>query len=547
MPNFGAKILNTAVSSLSAQQAVIATTANNIANVNTPGYARRQAQLETRAGSSGSGIDVGSGVQVADVQRLSDKFLEGLLQTATGVKGQDQVKSDYLSRIDALFDLTGVQTTIGSSLNEFFSAANQVALNPSNVELRSNLISRGQDVATTITSAYNTIAAVQTELDQRLSTEIAAVSSISRQIAELNTKVAQRESGGSTAGDERDQRDVLLTKLAEKLSFQTVETADGMVNIFTPDGFPLVNAGSSRSLAVTTNPSFSAGSVPPSLGGGALSYVVFDYGSGGATPSHIDLTRTLKAGGGLIGGILQLRGYNTVTNTSAFQADGDLVAVASRIESMARTLLTNVNQTYLGADENGGVAGLQPSSGDLNGATPAPFGLFDFNYAGTKDVDGDGIPELSDLLTLSPSVDNFASRLSFAVTTPAGFAAARDVDATAGVTAFPTGDGRNASAIAALRTTSFSFSTGSFALSSTFDDLYSDTVNYVGNAKATAVSNLTVSKANLTIAANRRDEVSGVSLDEEFANLIKFQRAFQASAKMIGTAKDLLDQIVNLL
>jgi flagellar hook-associated protein 1 FlgK len=95
MTNFGAKILNNSVSALAAQQAVIATTANNIANVNTPGYVRRQAQLETRPGSISTGIDVGNGVQVGDVSRISDQFLESLVRGASGTMNQDQIKSDY--------------------------------------------------------------------------------------------------------------------------------------------------------------------------------------------------------------------------------------------------------------------------------------------------------------------------------------------------------------------------------------------------------------------------------------------------------------------
>jgi flagellar hook-associated protein 1 FlgK len=547
MTNFGAKILNNAVSSLAAQQAVIAATANNIANVNTPGYTRRQAVLETRPGSSGAGIDVGNGVQVGDVIRLSDKFLESLVRGASGTLNQDQIKNDYLTRIDALFDLTGIQATIGTSMNDFFSAANQVALDPASLELRSNLISRGEDLVTSIRSAFGTIAGVQTELDQRLGTEISLVNNLTTQIAALNVQVSQREASGQTAGSERDQRDVLLNRLAEKVSFQMVETSDGMVQISTSDGFPLVTNGSSRNLSVTTTPSFAPGTLPPSLGGGTLGYVVFDYGASSGTSSHVDLTRALKGGGGVIGGILQLRGYNAVTNTSAFQADGDLVAMASRIEAMTRTLLVNVNQTYLGGDENGGVAGLQPSSGDLNGNVPGPFGLFDFSFGGPKDLDGDGIPELTDLTGLSPAVDNFSSILTFGVSNPASFAAARDANATVGATSFAQGDGRNASAIAALRTQSFAFNAGTFSQTTTFEGVYNDLVNYVGNAKSTAEQNVNVSKASYNAAANRRDEVSGVSLDEEFANLIKYQRAFQASAKLVGTAKEMFDQITNLI
>jgi flagellar hook-associated protein 1 FlgK len=69
----------------------------------------------------------------------------------------------------------------------------------------------------------------------------------------------------------------------------------------------------------------------------------------------------------------------------------------------------------------------------------------------------------------------------------------------------------------------------------------------VGNAKNSAEINARVAEQNFNAASNRRDEVSAVSLDEEFANLIKYQKAFQASARMIKTAGELLDQIVSLI
>jgi flagellar hook-associated protein 1 FlgK len=69
----------------------------------------------------------------------------------------------------------------------------------------------------------------------------------------------------------------------------------------------------------------------------------------------------------------------------------------------------------------------------------------------------------------------------------------------------------------------------------------------MGNAKSAAQLEVDVANAMQSSAANKRDEFSAVSLDEEFANLIKYQKAFQASARMIKTAGELLDQIVSLI
>ena len=333
-----------------------------------------------------------------------------------------------------------------------------------------------------------------------------------------------------------------LERLSEKLSFNTLENADGSVMVTLTNGFALVNGSQARVLETTQNPSFASGSLPPSLSGGQLSYVVFDYGASG-TDAHIDLTGILSNGGGTVGGLLNIRGVNDAGNSSAFDGEGTLISLASRVESITRTLLVNMNQTYQGPDRDGATIGWQPSSGDLDGNVPAVFGLFDFQFSGTKDDDGDGRPELSDLT--ASGLDNFSSRLQLAFSDPRRIAAARS---STNPPVFAEGDGSNLVALSALESAQFDFSVGGYALNdATLSQSYNETVTYIGNARSRAQINQTVSEASLVTAANQRDEVSAVSLDEESANLIRYEKGFQASARMVKVATDLLDQLVSLI
>lgn len=540
MANYGAKILNNAISSLNAQQALIANASNNIANVNTEGFTRRTVDLQSKAGSTGldAGLQVGSGVDIASVKRISDSYLEELLRAARGDSAEATLSNDYLARLQEYFPLDGSGSTISTSLNDFFAALNRVSVNPASLDLRLNLLQRGEDLVLSIRETYDAVASLQKELDDRLPTEIDAVNSITQQIADLNSVIGQREAAGQTALDERDQRDIALQQLTEKLSVKVIEGSNGMVGVFLENGFPLVNGPSSRELSVTAAPTFGGSTMPASLSGDTLSYVVYDYGTSAAS-SHIDLTQLLKSGSGVVAGLLQMRGHAAVSNTTPFQADGTLVAVASRIEALTRSLLVDANLTYMGGAPGG--------AGDLNGASPGPFSLFDFTSTAAKDADGDGIPEHSDLNSAALGISNFSSIIKFGISTPQGFAAARDADTNPATTTFQPGDGRNAQALEALRTTSVNFSIGSFTFTGTYNELYSNTVSYIGNSKSAAETDARIADQTLTMARNRRDEVSGVSLDEEFANLIKYQKAFQASARLMRTVGDLLDQIVNLL
>lgn len=547
MPNFSSKILGNSVSALVAQQALIANTSNNIANVNTPGYTRREIALLNRADAAAvqTSLSFGSGVDVGTIRRITSTFLETAVRDAASRQGMANVSNDYLGRIENLFSLTGPQPTVGSTLNEFFSALNTVVVNPASLDDRLVLMQRGEDLVNSIKTTYNTIATTQTELDYQVPQEITQINEYTKQIAALNDLIKKRQASNIPAVDEQDQRDGLMTKLAEKITFQALELENGTMNISLANGFPIVSGTTARQLEVTASPSFGGATLPPSLEGRTLSYVVYNFGSE-TSPSHLDLTKTIKGGMGSLGGILQLRGYADVTNTTAFQADGDLVAIAQRIEALTMSLLTDVNETYLGPDEDSTTTGLQSSAGDLNGNAPDVFGLFDFDFSGVKDSDGDGVPSAADLL--ATGMTHFSDYLKFAIQTPDRFAAARDNDTTEGITVFPQGDGQNAAAVAALKQEVRTFTTtGGFSLTGTFDELYSSTVNYVGSVKSKAETDVAVAKASQASAQQKRDELSAVSLDEEFANLIKYQKAFQASARIIKTASDMLDQLVALI
>lgn len=548
MTNYGAKILNASISGLAAQQAVIAATSNNIANVNTPGYSRRVVNLQTNiiSGSS-AGVNVGDGVDVQGITRMTDMYLERLLKGTISDKSSYGVQSDILKRLDSLFSLDSNQQTIGTSLTSFFTAANDLAANPANIELRSNLIERATDLVNSIKSTFSSIAQLQTEVDQRLSTEVDGINSLTAQIAKLNGAISAQEGGsGKVAADERDRRNQLMNQLAEKVGISSVELPDGSVTVTLNGGFTLVSGNASRSLEVKQSPSFTTPPLPESLDGRILSYVVYNYSSGGGQ-ADIDLSQKLASGGGTVGGLLSVRGYADPSNTSPFQATGPLVEVASRIEALTRSLLQNINRTYLGpSDENSTTPGyFDPSSGDLDGNPPSVYGLFDFNYTGTKDVNSNGLPD--DLDILSPSVGNFSSLLQLTTTDPRKICAALDNDSADNSKSFVKGDGRNIQAIADLNTAQYTFSAGSFSLTGTFDDLYNEAVVKVGGIVGSANTNLQTATSHNEAAQSQRDQVSAVSLDEEFSHLIQYQRAFQANGRLIKVADELLQQIVNLI
>lgn len=556
MSNYSAKIFNNAVSAISAQQAIIAATANNIANVNTEGYSRRVVGLETRYGSGGStgGIQIGNGVTVTDITRMADEFLEGLTREAISTASYYETERDFMARIQPIFSLTEEVNAVGPAMTQFFSSLEDLSVNPSSMELRSEVLERAQDVVTSIRAAYETVAALQSEAEERLTAEIDSVNSLTASIAELNGYIAVQESTGQVAADERDQRTKLLDQLSERISYEMAERPDGTVSITLENGFPLVNGRESRALELTGAPSFSGGTYPPKLDGTNMKFIVFDYDSSPSASAHLDLTQLLAQGQGSIGALLAMRGTAAVSDTNPFQASGALPEIAGRIESIARDLMTRFNETYRGPEATANpTAGFDPSAVDLNGNNPGLFGFFNAGAISIVDSNGDGIPDNADLnqAVTGGLLVSFAAELTLAIAAPEEIAAGRDV--TDGTT-ISGGNADNLLAsdgLLALKTATTTFSSDSSntfqRANVTYDQLYNETVGRVGHLEARALTNAEVSGDNLLAAQTKRDQVSAVSLDEEFTNLVKFQKAFEANARVLRSAQDILDTIIGLV
>ena len=544
--NYGSRILNNAVSALHTQQAVIATTGNNIANVDTEGYTRRVVRITNRNEDNSAALRIGNGVEVGEVQRYSDEFIEGKLRDTLAAKERGAVEDEFVSKIESLFDLTGDTQTIGNSLTAFYSAIDNLSVNPSSIELRTNLIESANTLISSIKSTYGALASIQDELDARISNELDTVNSIVKSIADLNNRISSIErSGLNKAYDERDQRDVLLLDLAEKIDYDLVENQDGTVTVSLSNGFYLVHSNNYHELSFDANPSFLKGAAPAeSLSGGNLHYITYDYSYGNGT-GDINLTNIIANQGGSIAGMLAIRGVQSPADDSPFDAYGTVVEVASRVEAITRELLTTFNTVYRGPDPKNG-----KYSVDLNGLPPDVFGFFTFD--GAKDINGDGIATDYDLDNNAEDIKSFSRYLTNAINRTPNIAAGFAGDPNGGGTyKFAPGDSRNLEAVSNLKndkTINFRIQNGNASVNftGTFEEAYHEMVNFVGNARARSMVQKSVTEDKYISTLNQHDQVSAVSLDEEYTRLITAQQSYQASAKMIRVAQELFDEIIQM-
>lgn len=537
-----ASLLDVSRRALNAQSQVLRTIGDNIANVNTPGFSKRKVELVSTQATGIGNLLTGAGVEVERLVRLVDPFLNKELQNRISERSAADVRQEYLGRAESIFKLTNEPGSIGFAMNKFFSSLEDLSVNPADTALRTQVLQDGEFMVSSIKDAYNRIATMQRETDTRIGNLVDQVNTLTSQIAGVNYQIAGGETNEQQNLALRDKRDQLIRDLSEIIPVKVVDVSNREVMVTLSNGFTLVNGSTVNELQFDNSPSF--GSFPEGLDGNGLGFIVHDFDSS-ATESHADFTSLLYTeGSGEIGGLLRLRGVQATGDTTAFDATGDLVEIGSRIETISRDLLTRFNLTYLGdVDENTGTPIRDPNSGGLDGTSPGVYGLFSF--AGAVDSNTDGEP--NDLNTIA--LPNYSSLLTFNVTDAEKFAAALDLDdTTPGNTSFAPGDSSNLSRLIALRTETQNYSLGNFtANSTTIEGLYSSVVGYAGGVSSNAKSNLEVLKAREDQIKELQTSVSGVSIDEELSNMINFQRAFQASARMVKVGDELLAQIIGLL
>jgi flagellar hook-associated protein 1 FlgK len=509
---------------------------NNISNANNDSYNRREVQLVDVTTRNPTETSFGLGTRINVVARKYDQFTDKMHRGTLSDLGRDSVRTGLLERAEDPFSVDRTLRSIGYEMGQYFSAFSAAQLDPTNAALRSQIITAGNNLAQSIRMTYETLAGLQREADTRIRLAVEEVNSLTTRIAELNVEIQASETGAQQNLGLRDERERAMRELSQKVSYSSIEDADGKVLVYLSNGFPLVTGSGTRRLETTASPSF--GGFPPALDGGPLSTIVWDADS---TPgvSHINLENILRSGSGEIAGLLQFRGVPQTGNTSTFQALGDVVEVAARIEALTRNLLIEHNNIYRPLD--GGVV----ASATPTGAPPPFLGLWKVDSTALIDSDSNNIVTSADLA--ASGLSNFSSKLLFSTQIPGNLALAADEDPTPGVVAFSPGNGGIARNLAEQRFVSTTFSAGTFSQSGIAEDIYVDTVSFVGAKVARAKSELEVSRSREQQMREIRASTSGVNLDEELAKLISIQRSYQAAARLIRTGDELLQTVLQAL
>lgn len=251
----GTSIFGIGVSGLNAANLGLTTTGHNIANVNTDGYSRQRIlQSAPYPQLSGSGY-VGLGVQVDTVERIYDQFLTRQVQKT---QAQSSFYDGYLQHLKEIDDIVAdASAGVSPAMQDYFSAVQNVATNPSSLPSRSALIASGQTLVNRFQVFDQRLYEQRSALNGEISNTVASVNALAKQIASINGQITLASGMGQPPNDLYDQRDKMVQDLNKLVRSTTIAQSDGSINVFIGSGQNLVVGGRNFELAAvpsTTDP-----------------------------------------------------------------------------------------------------------------------------------------------------------------------------------------------------------------------------------------------------------------------------------------------------
>lgn len=558
--------LEVAKSALFAQQAAIYVTAHNIANVNTPEYSRQQVVLSTLGPVNLPVAYLGRGVWVEEVRRIYDRFLTLQMNYQQSEKSFWETYHAKLSYLEAIFGAS--EEGIPNLLSDFFNAWHDLSLNPTGYAERTALLAISENLCEFVRYKAQELMAVKTDLSKEAEAVLRDVNRILKELAQLN---GQLRTGRN---DLFDKRDVLLKELSQYLDFTVLEDRLGRVTVLV-GGVALVEGLKSSQLQLHETSS-------------GLEVYLSDSGT------MFRVTSFLK--GGKLGAILELR-------------NNLWVRIKEELDAFTRTLIWEVNRLHSEGEGAGRYSQIEAAYPVEDPTVPLsqvglPFGVPGGSfYINVYDQTGQLLsaleipldPETESLDDLVQKLNQAAQgylaaqavegRLSIKASTGFAFSFARGTDQTdaprtpsgilaaLGVNAFFVGyDALTLSVNPVLRSRPdliaqavipFSPSDNSNALllaglenervpleqgenHTTLREYFSAIVGSLGLESKQALERFETAEGLLQSLETRRQEVSGVSMEEEVINLTRLQRSYEAASRVVKVVDELLETLLSL-
>jgi flagellar hook-associated protein 1 FlgK len=297
-------------SAIQADQAELQTSAENIANAQTPGYARETVQLGAYYPAEPNGV--GGGVQTLGVSQMASGLLDANLRAAQAANGYATEMQTITSSVENLFPEPS-QSGLQAQLSHLWSDLTKLAADPGSQALDQTVVTDAQTVTSTLNQTANGLGQLTSQLETELGAPSASSSGILveanqllSEVASLNTQITAGQGGGQDTNALIDQRRADLSQLATLVGTTTRQESNGSMTVWL-GGVTLVENGTAESLQAT--------------------------GGGGTTPLGVQTSLgTPVEPGGQAGAILEA--VNTTIPGIQSQLDGVAAALAGQLNTL---------------------------------------------------------------------------------------------------------------------------------------------------------------------------------------------------------------------
>ncbi len=229
-------IAASALSALQTNSAALGAVSNNVANLNTPGYARRVVNEQTLA-MNGQLV----GVEIGSIQRVVDTFLQQENLAASGSASQYDTMAGLFTQLNGLLGGPGDNQSMATGLTSLASAFGLASQATTSSASYTSVLNALNNVASQIGNVSSTISTLQSQVDQQVSSAIPSTNTLIQQIYQLNQQIKTATASGSDASALADQRDVALNTLSKTIGVRVTQQPDGGVNVTTTDGINLIS------------------------------------------------------------------------------------------------------------------------------------------------------------------------------------------------------------------------------------------------------------------------------------------------------------------
>ena len=521
--------LNVGMSALDMAQQAEAVISNNIANSNTPGYVQESAVLQeadpypplpsTNAPIMGG--QLGQGVQVAQVQRLTSSFLNKQDRTNQSTSNKYDTLAQNLTQIEQIINEPSSQS-LQSALDNFFSSWQTLSTSPSSISARQSVISEGQTLGQTFQTVTTQLEDMQSNLTGTVQNQLQELNQYANQVASLNQQIISinnmNQSGQplvESPNQLEDQRGHILDQMSQLANISYTQNSDGSISVSigsgtsVPGNIPLV----SETTAYTLN---TLSALPANMS----SFIVSGTGIAFMAPTSAAYSGTLTGGTGtpLDINLKYVSGGQIAGNVQSLDEANQVLA---QMDSFLSSLANQVNSIQTGS-----------SAYALGATTPSTISFFTLATTSANNV----------ILQVNPTLTAQDIAASSTPGTSGDNGNALNM-VNNGWNGYPTtATTYGYSSLESYQTIQVTSSTNA-----TFDQMLTGYVSQLGIASAAANSNQQTADALSQQSSSLRQSVSGVDLNEQAAQMVEYQNLYSAAAKFISIVDSMLQTAINMI